>query len=145
MEHKQGVDGETMVDRISDLPDEVSLHILSFLAITDVLHFGRVSKRCGQLHLLTPSLKFDGFSNLLNKKLRLLISSLDTFMIRRGDLQIQTFRLCRFCSDDKSRIINWIHNALRCNVEVLDLEFSLLFFFLRRQLMVAIRLDYGNI
>lgn len=76
MEHKQGVDGETMVDRISDLPDEVSLHILSFLAITDVLHFGRVSKRCGQLHLLTPSLKFDGFSNLLNKNLRLLNKNL---------------------------------------------------------------------
>lgn len=131
MEHKQGVDGETMVDRISDLPDEVSLHILSFLAITDVLHFGRVSKRCGQLHLLTPSLKFDGFSNLLNKKLRLLISSLNTFMICRGDLQIQTFLLCRFCSDDKSRIINWIHHLviIWCNVEVLDLEFSLLFFF----------------
>lgn len=49
-----------------------------------------------------------------------LLHALDSFMIRHGDVKIQTFR----CELKHSRIFDWIHNALRCNVEVLDLEFG---------------------
>lgn len=38
----QDVHAETMVDRISNLPDEVAHYILSFLTITDVARFGPV-------------------------------------------------------------------------------------------------------
>lgn len=123
----QDVHAETMVDRISNLPDEVAHHILSFLTITDVARFGCVSKRCGQLHLSTPSLKFEAFSepnlSIWYKSLGLL-NALDSFMIRRGDVKIQTFRFRSLGGLGHSRIIDWIHKALRCNVEVLDLEFA---------------------
>ncbi|KAM5559376.1 F-box/FBD/LRR-repeat protein [Rosa sericea] len=127
------------VDRFSDLPDGVAHHILSFLTILDVARFGCVSKRCGRLHLSTPTLKFEGFSRAslctLDKRSRVL-NALDSFMIRRGDDKIHTFRntfrscgtfgFRSFCEDANPRIINWIDNALRCNVEVLDLELYML-------------------
>ncbi|PRQ44089.1 putative F-box domain, FBD domain, leucine-rich repeat domain, L domain-containing protein [Rosa chinensis] len=124
----QGVRAETMVDGFSNLPDGVTHQILSHLTITDVTRFGSVSKRCRQLHLSTPSLKFEGFSeaNLSTLGNRLaLLNALDGFMIRRGDVKLQTFRFRSFCGFEKSRIIEWIRNALRCNVEGLDFELGL--------------------
>ncbi|KAM0980609.1 hypothetical protein ACFX2A_014037 [Malus domestica] len=63
-----------------------------------------------------------------------LVNSLDRFLLQRGDNKIGHFRLvwkshavyeendeapC-FCVNEHFRIMTWIHNALRCNVKVLD-------------------------
>ncbi|PRQ43983.1 putative F-box domain, leucine-rich repeat domain, L domain-containing protein [Rosa chinensis] len=132
---------EIMVGRFVNLPDQVVHHIVSFLAITDLTRFGCVSKKCRELYLTSPSLKFDEFS-LANtsscyKRMNLL-RSLDKFLIHRGENKIHQFCIrwvppenfdhetpC-FCGcNEKSGMMAWIHYAVRCKVEVLDLEISI--------------------
>ena len=49
-----------MIDRLSDLPDELlTHHILSFLDITDLARVRCVSKRLRALSLSLPSFNFD--------------------------------------------------------------------------------------
>nr|XP_028948524.1 putative F-box/FBD/LRR-repeat protein At4g03220 isoform X2 [Malus domestica] len=124
-----------MSDRITDLPDWVAYHILSFLAVTDLTRFGCVSKRCRQLYLSTPSLNFDGFpdAHIVSCEKRLeLLSSLDRFLLMyRGVNNIQRFRIywddlllnasSSFRQDAVFRMMTWIHNAVSCNVEVLEI------------------------
>ncbi|CAN6577390.1 unnamed protein product [Malus baccata var. baccata] len=133
----------TMVDRFSDLPIGVTHHILSFLNIRDLTCFSIASKRCIELYLSTPSLDFGdllpkrtpkGFSHFTCEFRLKLLSSLDRFLLKRGDNKIKYFRLfwtghliknrdrtpC-FCVNENFRIVNLIHNAVRCNVEVLDI------------------------
>ena len=133
----------TMEDRFSDLPIGVTHHILSLLNTRDLTCFSIASKRCRELYLSTPSLDF---GDLLPKKtlkgsshvtceFRLkLLSSLDRLLLKRGDNKIKYFRLfwtghliknrdrtpC-FCVNENFRIVNLIHNVVRCNVEVLDI------------------------
>lgn len=123
------------VDRFNDLSDEVVHHILSFLSIRDLACFGSASKRCKELCLSTPSLNFDELCHRdlsTSSKRLMLLSSLDRFLVRRGDEKLQQFRLVwdieyflvkEFSyEEEKFRVITWIHNAVKCNVEVLDLE-----------------------
>ncbi|KAL6273424.1 hypothetical protein ACE6H2_024116 [Prunus campanulata] len=120
-----------MVDRISNLSDEVVHRILSFLVIKDLTRFGCVSKRSRELYLSAPSLDFD--ISPFEKPLKLL-SSLDRFLfIHREVNKIQRFRISwcdllrngeqkLYFSDDVSfRVITWILNAVRCKVEVLEI------------------------
>ncbi|KAL6293570.1 hypothetical protein ACE6H2_001712 [Prunus campanulata] len=61
------------------------------------------------------------------------MSSLDRYLFYRGDHGMQIFNIkwsfftaeaeSKF-SDDHFRVIGWILNAVRCNVEELDLHFS---------------------
>ncbi|XP_062003516.1 putative F-box/FBD/LRR-repeat protein At4g03220 [Rosa rugosa] len=125
-----GAPTKCRIDRFTSLPDHLVHHILSFVAITDLTRFGCASKKCRELYLSTPSLNLNGFSraNLLNGDKRLeLLSSLDRFLlVHRGVNKLK--RLCIFLNayrDSKNeafRIITWIHSAVRCNVEVLELD-----------------------
>lgn len=156
---------DIMVDRLSDLEEGLTHHILSFLNIRDVTRFGIVSKRCRQLHLSNPCLKFVEFLDTetfagesfwsASCKIRLnLLNSLDRFLLQRGGNKIQCFRLkwerhfldpesdeegdetvC-FCVNEHFRIITWIDNAVRCNVEVLHVETDLLHDFRVEQLVI---------
>ncbi|CAL8170367.1 unnamed protein product [Prunus armeniaca] len=127
-----------MIDRMSNLPDEVAHNILAFLDITDLTRFGCVSKRCRELYLSTPSLDFDGFSDAntstCSRRL-MLLSSLDRFLLLHCAVnKIQRFRICWnnllseenpcFIEDVRFRVITWIHNAVRCKVEVLEVDVS---------------------
>ncbi|KAB2631518.1 F-box/LRR-repeat protein [Pyrus ussuriensis x Pyrus communis] len=116
----------TVVDRFSNLPDEVAHQILSLVSLKELIRVGSLSKRCRVLYLSTPSLKFwssyygdkQGQLNLLN--------SFDRFLILRGGNKVQKFQvhldLCSSLPDEIFRVITWIHIAARCNVEVLDLQ-----------------------
>ncbi|KAK9921297.1 hypothetical protein M0R45_029814 [Rubus argutus] len=130
-----------MIDRLGKLPVEVAHHILSFLTITDLALLSCVSRKCREFSLSTPSLDFDDFSvestSTCNKQLRLW-NSLDRFLFRRGDNKIQYLRVrwsshfvddndetpCYCCDDEYFRTMSWVHNAVRCNVEDLDLKIS---------------------
>ncbi|KAM1735473.1 hypothetical protein ACFX12_013945 [Malus domestica] len=139
-------ESESIIDVFSKFPDQISHHIVSFLTVTDLTRFGCVSKRCRELCLSSPKLNFDGFSlaNTSTCYYRLkLLSYLDRFFFHRGDSRIQSFRVrwfkheeykleeyegeeppC-FCGRDcyeGTRMFTWIQNAVRCKVEVLDLE-----------------------
>ncbi|KAM1093419.1 hypothetical protein ACFX2I_008572 [Malus domestica] len=123
----QGACPESVVDRFSNLPDEVAHQILSLVSLKELIRVGSLSKRCRGLYLSTPSLKFwssyyggdkQGQLNLLN--------SFDRFLILRGGNKVQKFQvhlnLCSSLPDEIFRVITWIHIAARCNVEVLDLQ-----------------------
>ncbi|CAN6719681.1 unnamed protein product [Malus baccata var. baccata] len=131
---------ENLMDRFTNLPTEVAHHILSFISMKTLACFGCVSKRCRDLSLSTPSLDFCVFpSEAATCELRLkLLNSLDRFLFRRGDNKIKSFDLywdCHyvedsdeapcFCVFENFRIVSWIHNAVRCNVEELFLDISL--------------------
>lgn len=92
-----------LMDRFSNLQEEMVHHILSFDAMP-CAHF-----TWGRLRLL---------------------NYFDRFLIQRGNNHKQRFRICWVFTghlvgncDDYFRVITWIHNAARCNVEVLDLDF----------------------
>ncbi|XP_008242207.2 PREDICTED: F-box/LRR-repeat protein At3g58900-like [Prunus mume] len=122
-------------DRFSDLPDEVAHHILSLLTFKDLTRVGAVSKRCGQLHLSVPVVDFRSHWHWLGQlenylhNLRLM-RSMERYLLCRGDNRMQrfcmdwNFYLTRRPTQDYFRVITWIHNALRCNVEELDLCIS---------------------
>ena len=142
------INDKSMADRISDLPDGVAHHILSFLPIKYLTRVGCVSKRCKQLYLSTPSLDFDLFSDehmvsRKNEKLLKVLSSLDRFLwMHRGVNKIQRFRIYwdddslndflghDFLEDVAFRMMTWIHNAVSCNVEVLEVDFLM---FIRKE------------
>ncbi|BFG38599.1 hypothetical protein CerSpe_248730 [Prunus speciosa] len=132
---------ESLVNRFSNLPLEVAHHILSFLDIEELTRFSCGSKGCRELSLSSPSLNFC-FSSVDTSTCELrvkLLNSLDRFMFHRRDNKIQSFYLfwdghyieegndepCYLCSNENFRIITWIHNAVRCNVEVLCLDILL--------------------
>ncbi|PRQ43979.1 putative F-box domain, leucine-rich repeat domain, L domain-containing protein [Rosa chinensis] len=126
---------EGLIDRLSNLPDHVAHHILSFLEITDLTRFGCVSKGCRELYLSTPSLNFDGFSSEhlqgYDQRLRLW-SYLDRYFFHRGVNKLERFHFhweLHYADqqtisreDENFRLDKWIYNAIRCNVEVLDIK-----------------------
>lgn len=135
-----GCSGRT-ADLSGNLPDQVADHILSFLAITDLARFVCVSKRCRKLYLSTPKLVSDEFSEAnaseCNQRLKLL-SYLDRLISHRGDNRIECFRFRWYkhnadngdetpcsCVHENFRMLTWIQNAVRCNVEKLDLDMTL--------------------
>ncbi|KAL6278056.1 hypothetical protein ACE6H2_021657 [Prunus campanulata] len=107
-------------DRFSNLPDDIAHIILSFLTFNDAARVGAASKRCRQFYLSVP----------LQNKARMM-NSLDRYLFYRGDNRIQCFCIswsfvssetANKYSDDHFRVITWIHKAVRCNVEELDVR-----------------------
>lgn len=128
----EGALSEGMTDRFSNLPDEVAHLILSFLTFKDLTLVGTVSKRCRRFYVSAPSVNFDASQARTNQKLVELMSSWDRYLFHRGDNKLQRFSVfwnffknksVSKLSDEHFRIITWIHNAVRCNVEVLNLYF----------------------
>ncbi|XP_070668513.1 putative F-box/FBD/LRR-repeat protein At4g03220 [Malus domestica] len=102
---------------------------------------GCMSKRYRKFHLSSPSLEIN-INEIPNQKMKKcscnmrlqLIYSLDRYLFRRGDNKIKRFhirwvthnRFTKDCAcDERFRIIAWVYNAIRCNVEELDLDVSL--------------------
>ncbi|KAI5318972.1 PREDICTED: F-box/LRR-repeat [Prunus dulcis] len=96
---------ESLVDRFSNLPLEVAHHILSFLDIEELTRFSCGSKGCRELSLSALNFCF---------------SSVDT-----STCELRVKLLNTLDSNENFRIITWIHNAVRCNVEVLCLDILL--------------------
>ncbi|KAB2635091.1 hypothetical protein D8674_025625 [Pyrus ussuriensis x Pyrus communis] len=123
------------LDRFSNLLIEVAHHILSFLSFKDLTRASAVSKRCRQLYLSNPTVSFDAISiPSCNRRRGELYNFLDTFLTNRGDNMIQYFCIRwlfvdfespRELVDDHYQVITWIHNAIRCKVEELDLGFTM--------------------
>ncbi|RXH82279.1 hypothetical protein DVH24_036620 [Malus domestica] len=127
---------EFRVDRLSSLPDDITHRILSLLQFGDLSRFGSLSKRCRELHLSTPSFRLD-LSKVDISTCDKWSNSVDRFLDHRGKSRILHFGI-RFdvrehifgnetpciCEGVGRRFISWIENALRCKVEILDLDIS---------------------
>ncbi|XP_062004585.1 putative F-box/FBD/LRR-repeat protein At4g03220 [Rosa rugosa] len=133
-------ESKSMIDRLSDLPDQVAHHILSFLTVMDLVRVCCVSKRWRELSLSAPCLNFDeipsGCRSTCRNRLQLM-TYLERYLFHRGGNKIQSFRVnwerhymdenetvC-ICASEHYRLITWINSAVRCNVEVLDLKMTL--------------------
>ncbi|KAL6138357.1 hypothetical protein ACLB2K_063640 [Fragaria x ananassa] len=142
MKHKRkSRNGE--VDRFSKLPKEILHHILSRLVIRDLARFCCVSSTCKELALSAPSVSIGGYNcgfdiDEMPCELRLkLVNALDRFLLSRGDNKMQKFSLswqghCEdemeeppcFCVNESFRMMTWIKNAVRCNVEKLSVNMT---------------------
>ncbi|BBH07626.1 Protein with RNI-like/FBD-like domains [Prunus dulcis] len=133
----QGVHAERiMIDRLSNLPDPIAHHIFSFVDLKDIVRVGCTSKRCRQFHLSTPTLSFnfnefpDMKKSPCSKRLEVM-NSLDRLLAHRRNDKLKRFhihwvphnRYVEDCSCDESfRIMTWVYDAVRCEVEELDLD-----------------------
>ncbi|KAB2622006.1 F-box protein [Pyrus ussuriensis x Pyrus communis] len=131
----EGTCSESGMDRFSDLPEEVVHRILSFLNFKDLTRVGAVSKQCRQFRLSVPVVNFgtDERTGIKKVDLARMMTSFDRYLLDRGQNRMQrvciSLSVCKSettkkVSDDHSRVLKWIRNAVRCNVEELDLYFS---------------------
>ncbi|CAI9088470.1 OLC1v1022804C1 [Oldenlandia corymbosa var. corymbosa] len=104
-------------DRISNLPDGILCHVLSFLPIKTAARTGILSKRWMDLWASVPVLDFDSRAESLAGGF---ISFMDRLLTVRGNLSIRKFRLA--CDKiDPECLNNWM-STMR-NVEELNLRF----------------------
>ncbi|KAL6205893.1 hypothetical protein ACLB2K_023145 [Fragaria x ananassa] len=117
-------------DKISQLPDAVLSHILSFLATKDAVRTSILSTRWKNIWASVPYLDFehkyshepgyrsdhDGF-----------VSFVDRVLYYRDSSDIQRFRLHFTCFDeDSSHVDGWVRTAIRRNVVELDLHVNVM-------------------
>ncbi|KAK1440047.1 hypothetical protein QVD17_05872 [Tagetes erecta] len=123
VEHTDGV-----VDCISNLPDCILHHVLSFLPTKEVVKTSVSSKRWKNLWASVPNLDFDDtllYASEADCKHSPELTSFMDFVERiiwsRDASKIEKFRLsCRVCFNS-SQISSWISYAIMNNVRELDL------------------------
>ncbi|KAI3863117.1 hypothetical protein MKW98_015575 [Papaver atlanticum] len=108
------------LDRISDLPDNIIHHILSFLLIKDVIRTSFLSKRWRYKWTSVPTLEFDGL--VFSPKTKFM-NFIDSVLLHRTGPGIQTFSL-RFggyyC--DSSHLHSWFLAAANHDVRELSIS-----------------------
>ncbi|KAL4563325.1 hypothetical protein LXL04_027366 [Taraxacum kok-saghyz] len=108
-------------DRISALPDCLLLEILSRLLSTKAaIRTGTLSKRWKHLWTSVPSLYFN---DCIHERCQL-FSFVDKTLTQSRQLKLKKFEVDT-CYDIQyeSQVDNWIHYAIRCNVEEVNLAF----------------------
>ncbi|XP_057434355.1 F-box/LRR-repeat protein At4g14103-like [Lotus japonicus] len=112
-------------DRISQLPEELLLLILSFLPTEYVVVTSLVSKRWRPLWLSVPTLDFDEL-RYLNRRPRYrkqlgFVNFMSTTIQARGSRQpIKEFRLTCYCEDHLTK--RWLNEVIQCGVENIDVK-----------------------
>ncbi|KAL6221412.1 hypothetical protein ACLB2K_009163 [Fragaria x ananassa] len=116
---KVGGDGE---DKISQLPDAVLSHMLSFLPTKHAVRTSILSTRWKNIWASVPTLNLEHYYCDQRRSLHAgFVSSIDRVLYCESS-DIQRFRLHYYClSEDLSRIDGWIRTAIRRNVVELDL------------------------
>ncbi|CAK7324990.1 unnamed protein product [Dovyalis caffra] len=119
-------------DRFSDLPEPIIHHIFSFLEMNDIARIGAVSRRCRQMFICSPYLKFkltcsyDGPPNLCKQ----FSDHVDRLLSQRNGLEIRCLCLHWACFKDNcdvdvTLIDRWVNVALSCQAQEIDLEVGL--------------------
>jgi hypothetical protein len=133
MEHK--------IDRISELPDSILEHILSFIPTKQTLQLSILSKRWQRVWALFPVPDFNQFP--FDKKLRKVppnekeqeiqrkkeefINFVERSLLARyrQRLNLNKFSLVTLFDESDYAVVNrWIDYAIECNVKELNLDFS---------------------
>ncbi|XP_059278153.1 probable FBD-associated F-box protein At1g32375 isoform X4 [Lycium ferocissimum] len=111
----------SLMDRLSELPESILLHILSFLDMKDVVKTAILSKHWRNLWTIVPTLDFVNhelypyrdFADFVNRTL-----------LCRGNSKIRRLRIGFFLNDSSRKDYDgWILYAAKNNVEELFLEF----------------------
>ncbi|KAL2943732.1 hypothetical protein RDABS01_032079 [Bienertia sinuspersici] len=122
-------------DRISDFPDHILCHILSFIPTKYAVRTSVLSKRWKNLWASVPILDFDarlhgGFNSVI--KMNEYPESEITFqnfvnrvMLLNDILHIQKFRLIYECHYSAAPISTWLHVATSHDILELELDFYL--------------------
>ncbi|CAN6576204.1 unnamed protein product [Malus baccata var. baccata] len=124
----EGTSSESGIDRFSVLPEEVAHCILSLLNFKDLTRVGALPKRCRQFHLSVPVVDFGTVWWTDENKivdLATLMISFDRYLHFRGHNRLQQVRIgLGFYASDEAKKGSALRNAIRCNVEELDVHFS---------------------
>ncbi|XP_059434101.1 putative F-box/LRR-repeat protein At5g02700 [Corylus avellana] len=125
MEHK--------IDRISELPDSILEHILSFIHTKQTLQLSILSKRWQRVWALFPIPDFEQhLPNEKEQEIQRKKEDFRNFVERsllahyRQRLNINKFRLHMKLDESDYAVVNrWIDFAIECNVKELNLDISL--------------------
>ncbi|KAK4371648.1 hypothetical protein RND71_007032 [Anisodus tanguticus] len=109
------------MDRLSELPESVLLHILSFLTTRDVVKTAVVSKRWPHLWTIIQELDFsDDFVQYQD-----FVDFVNRTLLSRGTSRIKRFGIHLFLNDSSRKDYDgWILYAAKNNVEELFLDFD---------------------
>ncbi|XP_013614702.1 PREDICTED: F-box protein At3g59000-like [Brassica oleracea var. oleracea] len=119
------------MDRVSNLPDEVLCHILSFLTTKEAALTSILAKRWRNLLSFVPCITIDDDSVFLHleegkKDRQDIIQSFMNFVDRvlalQGNSPLKEFSLKCFTVVDTDRVDGWISNVLARGVSDLDLQ-----------------------
>ncbi|XP_062011802.1 F-box protein At4g22280-like [Rosa rugosa] len=112
--------GARVEDRISQLPDAVLRHILTFVSTKDAVRTSILSTRWKDMWTCVPNLYLtdEEFSSSAD-----FVEFVDRALLVRDSAAIRKFHLhFRDCdAEDLSRIDDWMQTAVRCDVVELDL------------------------
>ncbi|KAJ6793378.1 uncharacterized protein M6B38_396435 [Iris pallida] len=118
-------------DRISELPDCVLHHILSFLETKLTVQTSILSKRWAHLWASVPALDFTDESFIRNEEGWLDESDthsfenfVDTVLLLRDASDLRSFDLRCYHYSDGGHLLRWIRYAAKYNPKVLQIEFS---------------------
>ncbi|KAH7859513.1 hypothetical protein Vadar_002040 [Vaccinium darrowii] len=132
----EGTDISGIEDRISNLPDAVLCHILSFLPTKTVVQTSPLAKRWKYLWVSVPNIDLDLYlpKNYMGNRediesfLEVYMNSFMTFIERyfvlRENLCIKKFRLSSYFKIDFSRFYSWVCAVITCNVRELHLALA---------------------
>ncbi|MBA0705583.1 hypothetical protein Golax_017768 [Gossypium laxum] len=119
------------VDRISDLPDSILTHILSFLSTKEAVGTSILSSRWRYIFTLVPNLHFDLVDDLCHKNLESCILHIKSFIsffdkpLSLHETSLDRFHLkCREMVHGP-RVYSWISTAVRRRLKHLDISISL--------------------
>ncbi|KAI3753911.1 hypothetical protein L2E82_25976 [Cichorium intybus] len=117
-----------MVDYISNLPDCILHHILSFIPTKEVVKASILSTRWKNLWVSIPNIEIDyallyarGIDDLNPLKVTSFMNFVEKVLEVRGASKLEKFRLHSNILCDPSKIHLWISHAIMHNVQELDL------------------------
>ncbi|KAI4353785.1 hypothetical protein L6164_002712 [Bauhinia variegata] len=116
-----------MADYISELPDSLLCHILSFLPTKTAVLTGILSNRWRLLWTSLPILDFDDDTQIQNKNQFHVgfAKFVDSVLIQREPQPIKGFHLkCTFPSCNSIKVKAWVNEAINQRVEQLELNVS---------------------
>ncbi|KAI3840524.1 hypothetical protein MKX03_014223 [Papaver bracteatum] len=120
--------GHVGEDYISNLPDALIHHILSFLPTKSALSTCILSKRWNYVAITIPVLDFRHWRCKRNRKLetKLFMSFLDKVLYLHENPNIQEFHLGLDEISDEYRVYRWISTIMKRKVEILYLNINCL-------------------
>ncbi|KAM5576514.1 F-box/LRR-repeat protein [Rosa sericea] len=132
-ERKKKYVAGNMMDRISGLPDEILLSILSLLPLKEAQATSILSRRWQDVWAYCTTLNFDDEKNLarlrlydkqaLELEMCRYVNWVDSVLKQHRALNIERFRVY-FKLDSRSCIDKWIQFAMRKGVQMLELDFG---------------------
>ncbi|KDP33224.1 hypothetical protein JCGZ_12746 [Jatropha curcas] len=125
MQSKKGLSGSWKNDRISELPDSLLHHILSFLNAMEVVRTSVLSKRWRYLWTSVPSLEFSDQmikTNVEGCKLPFFTNFVNQFLLRRDFSPIDKFIIRSYLNVKAIAVESFISYAVKLGVQQLDID-----------------------